>query len=74
MNEKMKGGGVFEMVWSCAKQSMQCTSEEQWFIQVKRTKRSRGKQKNDVLIKEVTYSMILDGIEWRKRIYVNDSN
>ena len=29
MNEKMKeGGGVFEMIWSCAEQLMQCISEE----------------------------------------------
>ena len=38
INEKMKGGGggggvgLFEMVWSCAKQLTQCTSEEKWFI------------------------------------------
>lgn len=45
MNEKMKEGGVFEMIWSCAEQLMQCISEEKWFIQVKRMKRIRGRQK-----------------------------
>ena len=31
---------------------------------------SRGRAKNDMLIKEVTKSMTPDGIEWQKRIQV----
>ena len=29
--------------------------------------------KKDMLIREVAYSMVLDRIEWRKRIHVADS-
>ena len=43
--KKWKRGGVFETIWSCAEQLMQCISEEKWFIQVKRIKRIRGRQK-----------------------------
>ena len=31
-------------------------------------------KKKDMLIKEIIESMILDKIEWRKRIHVNESD
>jgi hypothetical protein len=48
-------------------------------IQVEGIERGRGRLKitlevvkNDMLIKEVIYSMILDSIKWRRRIDVNN--
>ena len=51
-------------------------------IQVKSTKKEEGRPKitlievvkNDMLINNVTKSMTLDKIEWRKRIHVADPN
>ncbi len=49
-------------------------------IQVKRTKKGEGRPKitlievvkNDMLINNITESMTLDRIEWRKRIHVTN--
>lgn len=56
--------------------------ENSKLIQVEGTKKDGGQQKiilikvvkNDMLIKNITKSMILDRIKWYKRIHVTGSN
>ena len=63
------------MVWLCSKGATNTPVRKSEFIQVKGTKKGRGRPKitlvevikNDMSIKEVTQCMTLDGIEWWKR-------
>ena len=77
IDEKMR---ALEMVWPCSKVIAGKKVSE--LIQVKRKKKGRKRPKrtlvkvikNDMSINKVTKSMILDRIEWRRRMHVANSN